>query len=225
MGEKAPYVVTLFVAALSWLTIHTADRLSSIQFVEYRVALSDSEGRHGIEVRLRNITVASKFDCFLLTFATRQGETLKFGDPKGQQITLRGTVLSTLTVIQTEDNEWDIKAENLAPGADIALFVPATGAGTPAILTESCRANNASSEDGVAGNANNEKTTTRSRGESPVLIQRSLTTRFVEYEIRILWSGLGLWLIVMIVLMRISYCEDRKNTTGNPAETDLDITG
>ena len=56
--------------------------------------------------------------------ASRQGETLAFGDSEGiSASTLRGTVLSTLTVTQTQDNEWDIRGENVAPGSLTSHYV------------------------------------------------------------------------------------------------------
>jgi hypothetical protein len=139
MNEKAPYIVTLFVAALSWTVIRTADRLAGVPFVEYRITtvLNDA-GVHGIDVRLRNITQASRFDCFTITLATRRRDCLKFGDPMHQRHQLRGSVFASFTVKRAKPDEWEIEAASVSPGADIALFVPASGEGVPALLASAC---------------------------------------------------------------------------------------
>ena len=198
-SEKAPFIVTLFIAALSWTAIHTSERLSSTPFVEYRIAPTHSEsGVQGIEIRLRNITASSRFDCFGLTLVTRRQETLKFGDAKSQQHHLRGTVFASLTVKQAKDNEWGIDVANLSPGADIALFVPTSGDGSPVVLASSCPSVPVMPKGGEKGDADKGE---KPAAAVPVLIQRSFTTFFVEYEITILWGALVAWLALMLFLM------------------------
>ncbi len=226
MAEKAPYIVTLFAAAFSWLTIRTADRLSSIPFVEYSVASAENDGHPGVVVHLRNITLGSKFSCLQLTLGIRQGGTLKFGDPKDQQVILRGTVLSTLKLVTPLPEEWDIQINNLSPGADVSLFVPTTGKGSPAALIGSCSASDSGYEKTAGGETDDEKATRRSGGELPVLVERSLTTVFVEHELCFLWSALLVWLVIMVVPIWISHRKGRRPTNGNSAEAaDVDNTG
>ena len=196
-GEKAPFIVTLFVAALSWTAIRTADRLAGTPFIEYRISESQSENkRPGMELRLRNITPASRFDCFRLTIAARQLETLRFGDPKEQRHRIRGTVLSLLTATRSKDTEWEIRATNLAPGADIEIFIPTVGIGTPLVLVQPCAIQAEEESEPVKGiEVKKEKEGTKA--DAPVIIAWGPTTMFVEYEIAILWSALLLWLLLI----------------------------
>lgn len=226
VNEKAPFVVTLFIAALSWTAIRTSDRLASVPFIEYEVEPAKSEqGISGIELRLRNITTASKFDCFLLTLWTRRHDTLKFGDPKQQQHRLRGTVFATLAATPSKSGEWSIEAKNMAPGADITLFVPATGVGDPAVLGSAC-AQVTTVLDPDASEGSNQKAKPRNTSDAvPILVERSLTTRFVEYEIKILWFALGLWLILMLALFAATERAERLRLAQKPKEVDHDATG
>jgi hypothetical protein len=190
INDKAPYIVTLFVAALSWTAIRTSDRLASVPFVEYRVEpQSGAGGVSGIELRIRNITQASRFDCFTITLVARRSESLILGDAAGQQHQLRGTVFASLTVKLAKPNEWEIEATNISPGADIALFVPATGIGKPAVLASSC-AGVLTVEAGAKEDEEKKVKSKVSAGVLPVLVEQSRLTWFVEHEIAILWSAL-----------------------------------
>jgi hypothetical protein len=226
INDKAPFVVTLFVAALSWTAIRTSDRLASIPFIEYRTLLVKSEqGVSGIELRLRNITAASKFECFLLTLVARRHDTLKFADPKDQQHRLRGTVFSSLKVTRSKVDEWDVEAKNLAPGADISLFVPATGAGEPAVLGSAC-ANVPTVFEASPTEGADKKAASKIAPEAvPILVERSFATRFVEYEIEILWLALSLWLILMLQLFAATERAERLRLAQRSKEVDHDATG
>jgi hypothetical protein len=226
LNDKAPLVVTLFVAALSWTAIRTSDRLASIPFIEYRVEPAKNEqGISGIELRLRNITAANKFDCFLLTLWTRRHDTLKFGDPKQQQHRLRGTVFATLTATPSRSGEWNIEARNLAPGADISLFVPATGTGDPAVLGSACVQVATVFDTGSAESADKKAKSKGAPDAVPILVEQSLATRFVEYEIKILWLALGLWLILMLTLFAATERAEQLRLAQKPKETEHDATG
>lgn len=204
ISEKAPYVVTLFAAALSWLTIRTSDHLATVPFVEYRVASEPKTKPPGFDLRLRNITAGSTFDCFQLMLIVRRGDSLTFGEAKDQQIELRGTVFSSLTVTRVAEREWDIKAEDVAPSADITLFVPSTGQGSPAVLVESCPAQDPSTK-----NASSDGTSGSPRGLAPVLVEASWATWMLDHEMLILWVALAVWFVVMILLVS---CASKKGS-------------
>ena len=199
-NEKAPYAVTLFVAATAWTAVHTADRVSNTPFVEYRFASAQTRaGKLGLELRLRNVTAATRFECFTLTLTPHAGAALKFGDAAYQQARVRGTVFARPIVTKASPNEWEVKVESLAPGADISLIIPIEGDGEPALLVSMCPDEAGSSVDEKADGAKKE------RGKPaplvvPVLLRRSPTTFFVEFEIALLWFALVIWLVLMVML-------------------------
>lgn len=198
-NEKAPYLVTLFVAAASWTAVHTAERLASTPFLEYQLseARLDS-GIQAVELRLRNITTSSRFSCFMLTVVPRRRDNLTLGDPKAQRHQLHGTVFASLTVTRAKPSEWEIRAENLAPGADIALFIPTTQTGRPAVLVGPCSIE-ASSSNSSKNDADKQDRAKPPGGTLPVLVEGGLSTFFVEYEIPILWGLLVGWLLTMLL--------------------------
>ena len=153
-------------------------------------------------MRIRNITQASRFDCFTITLVARRSESLVLGDAAGQQHQLRGTVFASFTVKLAKPNEWEIEATNISPGADIALFVPATGIGKPAVLASSC-AGVLTVEAGAKEDEEKKVKSKVSAGVLPVLVEQSQLTWFVDYEIAILWSALALWAALMFMSMNM----------------------
>lgn len=194
-SEKAPYVVTLFVAALAWTMLRTADRLVNTPFIEYRIDPVKIDNKlDGIEIRFRNITPSSSFECFLVTVASDSTEKLRFGEPASQKHVLRGTVAAALTVTRAKPNEWEIQATDVLPGADIALRVPVIGKDQPRIMVRQCR------EEGPVVKSEDREGSGKKASPRPVvptLLQRSLTTWFVEFELLILWAALSVWFAAM----------------------------
>lgn len=230
ISEKAPYVVTLFVAALAWTTVRTSDRLSSVPFVEYRITPERSEsGQSGVELRLRNVTAASKFDCFLLLLAPHKDASLKFGDLKDMDVRLRGTVLARPEPTHANEYEWEIKISKMSPGADLSLFIPSSGSGNAAVLVSPCpnevsTAVPAADNEAKKGVEKNEAP--KSAAPSPpILIERSGLTFFVEYEIAILWVGLGGWLLLMLVSGKKPKMQPREPNVTHVLETTHDVPG
>lgn len=200
-NEKAPYVVTLFVAALTWTMLRTSDRLVNTPFIEYRIesVLIDKK-IEGVEIRLRNITSANSFECFLVTVASSNEKTLRFGDPAMQRHVLRGTVAAELTVTHVKQNEWEIEAKDLLPGADIAIQVPVIGQDQPRIMVRPCKLNEVSDRP-TDGEGSGKKASPRPA--IPALLHRSFSTWFVEFELFILWAALGVWLTAMVWVTRV----------------------
>jgi hypothetical protein len=213
-SEKAPYIATLFVAALSWVTVRTIDRLTGTPFIEYRITQGSSDtGASGVVLRIRHITESSRFECVLLTVATRAQETLKFGDPLEQRHGIRGTALTLLTVRITKPDEWVVEATNVAPGTDNTLFIPTSGSGSPVAMVQPCVPRSEVAEG--AAEAGAEKGEQRAAGQGPVLIEAGVRTFLVQHELELLWGALLAWLLLLI-----PYASAHKQTpAGTSTET------
>ncbi len=191
VNDKTPLIVTVFVAVLSWTALRTNDRLTSTPFIEYRLAERQNEaGIPSVELRLRNLTTASKFDCFVLTLVPRHAEPLKFGESSKVEYRLHGTALVLPTVSAATADEWNINIHGLAPGADLSIFIPTIGSGIPAVLADPCPGATA---------ANTDKQVLE-----PILIELSWRTYFVEYELQILWTLLLFWLSGIMYILTLA---------------------
>ncbi|HEY2558527.1 MAG TPA: hypothetical protein VGI48_02340 [Caldimonas sp.] len=204
-AEKAPYIVTLFVAAVAWTSTRTADRLSDTAFIEYDLSQSGTgTSDQRVEIRFRNITNSVVFPCFIVTMASPNPSTFALGPSDKWDQILRGTVLVQGTPRGAEKDEGEIELENFSPGADFALRIPTVGKGSPRLLVRGCSPL-ASDTHGA-----NSKPEADKKGRPnaiadapPILIPRSFTTFFVEWEIGILWGVLGIWLLALLEFLRI----------------------
>lgn len=222
-SEKAPYVVTLFVAALTWTMLRTSDRLVNTPFIEYRIDPVRIDNKlDGVEIRFRNITPSSSFECFLVTVASSSPDKLRFGDPTVQRHFLRGTVAAALTVTRAKPDEWEIQATDLLPGADIALQVPVIGKDEPRIMVRQCLED----EPGIKSeDREGSKKKTSPRPGIPTLLHRSLTTWFVEFELLILWAALGVWFTAMAGVILVKKPAPPRSTLQKPFKETNDEQG
>jgi hypothetical protein len=222
-NEKAPYVVTLFVAAFAWTAVHTSDRLANVPFVAYSVAAARAASApETIDIRLRNVGATFTFDCFVLVVAPKSASALQLGsDGSALVAQLRGTVLAKPKVTAASPEEWDLTIGNMAPGADLTLKIPASGTGDAAVLVNACPNAAGSGDKGGDGEKDG-----KGKSRTPVLMAANAMTFFVEYEVVVLWSGLALWLAAMLWFARaakscappppnLSHVEDRYDTQGS----------
>ena len=193
-SEKAPYVVTIFVAAAAWASIRTADRLSDTPFIEYRLTDVSSTSSRTLEVRLRNLTRSTAFQCFQLTIVSANVSRLSFGAPETWDQVLRGTVLVLGTAKKSNASEGVMEIQNFYPGGDFAVRIPVRGDGEPRLLARSCPVTSA-----IASGADAEKYKGGAAGPLPILVAASAKTFFVEWEITILWSALVSWGLTMLL--------------------------
>jgi hypothetical protein len=203
-AEKAPYVMTVFVAAVAWTSIRTADRLSSVAFIEYELGSPGAGRDQKVEIRLRNITQAAVFPCFIMTVASADPSTLAFGPSEQWDQILRGTVLVQGTPRRAEKDEAEIEIKNFSPGADFALRLPTLGQGSPRLLVRECSALTAEPS---SGESKADKKDKPSSGAPPILVHRSLATFFVEWEIAVLWSILAAWGVALAVALSLRKTE------------------
>lgn len=196
-AEKAPYVVTLFVAALGWTALRTSDRLQQTPFVEYRTtheAVQQKGGARYALVHIRNVTTAHSFDCFRLEFV---GPPNAFGAVAANSyFSYRGTVASRARVELAQSANWRWEVKDFMSGADMVLGVPLQGDTRFQVMTRPCDAAPAAEAKGE-GAKDGAKSKTPA---APLLLERSLQTFYVEYELALLWIGLLVWLMTLVVL-------------------------
>jgi hypothetical protein len=197
-SEKAPYVVTLFVAAAAWASIRTADRLSDTPFIEYQITTVRLEPARVLEVRLRNLTRSTAFQCFQLTIVSADTKRLSFGAPETWDQVLRGTVLVLGTARTSDAREAVMEIQNLYPGGDFALRLPVRGDGEPRLLARGCPG---ASPANVTQGAEQDKAKGGGSTPLPILVAASARTFFVEWEITILWTALVGWGILMLIAL------------------------
>lgn len=204
-NEKAPYIVTLFVAAAAWTVVRTTDRLASVPFVEYTVGSEAVTGKQPrLAIRLRNVTAASRFDCFELSVVKRDGQRLEFGEAGNQTVRVRGTVATLVKFIKSDRDEWGVIVTNMSPGADLTLGIPVKtqlADERPAVLVSACPGAMANSGD-RGERSNKESPKSAPQAMPPILLESSITTFFVAYELVLLWSGLAGWLLLLLPYTR-----------------------
>jgi hypothetical protein len=61
MADKAPYLVTVIVAALAWTFTHVVDRLLASPLVTYQEQLDESGGKKKLSLTLKNISSEKTF--------------------------------------------------------------------------------------------------------------------------------------------------------------------
>lgn len=194
-SEKAPYIVTLFVAAVAWTSVRTAERLSSTSFIEYRLDNVQSGSGRTVEVRLRNITQNSVFPCFQLMIASPDAKQLTFGASETWDQLLRGTVLVLGSPKRAVADEAVVEIQNLYPGGDFAVRIPAKGTADPRLLVRGCTPSLAPPS--TSGDHDKAKSSSGSN-PVPILVPWSARTFFVEWEMAILWLALVLWGLLML---------------------------
>ena len=110
-GEKAPYAVTLFVAGGRVDGGPHCGSSEQHTICGVSVRTRSGQRQRGIRLRLRNVTAATRFECFLLTLTPHAGETLKFGDAALHEARLRGTVFARPIVVRAEPYEWEVRVK------------------------------------------------------------------------------------------------------------------
>lgn len=194
--DKAPYVVTLFIAALGWTALRTSDRLQQTPFIEYRTAQEAIQQKGGAKyavVQLRNVTTAHSFECFRLELV---GPPNAFtSTPANLYFAYRGTVAARAKVELAQASNWRWEVRDFASGADILVGAPLQGNSAFQVMVRPCDAPAvAEAKDGGKDGAKVKPPA------APVLLERSLQTWYVEYELLLLWIGLLLWLVALVVI-------------------------
>jgi len=172
--EKAPYVLTLFVAACGWLVTYTVARYEKVPLVEYSTSTDGQDVRNGensiFSTTLRNISPSGLVACVRLQFTAR--------DHGGRDVQMKNQELVSISgpltdVIFTDRDKAVIFQMDLHPEAAVELPMTAT---TPATLT--VRLAPCELPTGLPAN-----------GPLPVLMEASLKTSIIQHSLGVLWLG------------------------------------
>ena len=215
LTDKAPYIITVFVAALAWTVVRTVDRLSGLPVVQYPTSAQstdflDSQAGQISTIRLRNITSATTFECLIFVVqAEPPGGAYVFDKPADSRYIVRGTAVATGTVTVETPYLVQVKLERFWPGSDIEFGVVSIGNGAMTTKVQRCRAED-EPQPAFAGISVVEKPEKDS--PFPVLLENGLQTSFVEHETYWLWGALLLWAALLAILLMVSACRGDDDT-------------
>lgn len=174
LAEKAPYLLTLFVAACGWLVTYTVGRYEKAPLVEYSTK-SSAGGTGGnsamaFTTTVRNISPTGLIACVHLQFVAR--------DTQGMVVPLKNQELVRLSgpmtdVIFADRDKAVIFQMDLHPAASVELPVSAT---VSAALTTTLAPCELPTGQTVAG-------------PLPVLMETSLKTSLIRNSLEVLWIG------------------------------------
>lgn len=209
LTDKAPYIITIFVAALAWTVVRTVDRLSALPVIEYQTSAQssdflDSQPGQMSTVRLRNITLATTFECLIFVVqADPPGGAYVFGRPADSRYIVRGTAIASGAVTVETPYLAQIKVTKFWPGSDLEFGVTSFGNGTISTKVQRCRIEDeshpASADTSVAGKPEKDS-------PFPILLEKGWQTSFVEHETYWLWGALLIWVALLAILLVPSAC-------------------
>jgi hypothetical protein len=209
LTDKAPYIITVFFAALAWTVVRTVDRLSGLPVIQYQTSVQstdflDSQAGQMSTIRLRNITSATTFECLIFVVqAEPPGSTYVFDKPADSRYIVRGTAVASGTVTVETPYLVQIKLERFWPGSDIEFGVTSFGNGAMTTKVQRCRTEDepqsAFAGVGVVGKPEKDS-------PFPVLLENGWQTSFVEHETYWLWGALLLWGLLLVILLIVSAC-------------------
>jgi hypothetical protein len=197
--DKAPYILTIFVASLAWTLVRSVDQLSGLPLIEYSVE-SETGAVTALEakrIRLRNITLDKVFRCVKIVAAIQDGSKLKFSGNAPRSVTIRGNILVKPEVVEVLDSYAKIVLKNFPPGGDIEFALASSGKGDFQLLADSCADESGSEGDSSTGEQENKSATSKNRGGYAVLIEKSYRTVFMEHEMLFIWGVLALWALLI----------------------------
>lgn len=208
-SDKAPYIITVFVAALAWTVVRTVDRLSGLPVIQYQTSVHstdflDSQAGQMSAIRLRNITSTTTFECLIFVVqAEPPGGAYVFDKPADSRYIVRGTAVSSGTVTVETPYLVQIKLERFWPGSDIEFGVTSFGNGAMTTKVQRCRTEDEPQRAfaGVSVVGKPEKDS-----PFPVLLENGWQTSFVEHETYWLWGTLLLWAVLLPILSVVSAC-------------------
>jgi hypothetical protein len=76
LAEKAPYIITLIVAALAWTLTHIVDRLLAAPLLTYQHQIIENGGKKSLYLTLKNITKDKTFQNVHLILTAAPGGSI-----------------------------------------------------------------------------------------------------------------------------------------------------
>ena len=190
LQDKVPFFVTLFIGALGWAVANFVDRVVLSPIIEYEIKIhadSAQSGQSEVRVLLRNLsrTVAHK-DVLIRLRKAKEEAAIRFVRSGCDIIPIAPTSLGqTDGTAVCDDDVAEFRAGTLPPQGAAILVARYHGAGEITI------------QGGPAG----------SGGDAYYLAPASFQTCLARNEFSILFSGLAVWLVLMLIWF---YCESRR---------------
>ena len=224
LTDKAPYLITLFFAALAWTVVRTVDRLSSLPVIQYQMSpqsadFVDSQLGQMSTIRLRNITLTTTFECLIFVIqAEPPGGKYFFGKPADNRYILRGTAVASGTVTVEAPYLTQITMQRFWPGSDIEFGVTSFGNGTMSTKVQRCRTDDESQPIPATVNAPEKSD---KEAPFPVLLEEGWQTSFVEHETYWLWSALLLWAVFLAIALGLGACAKEKDAKAESQDAEV----
>jgi hypothetical protein len=166
-SDKAPYIVTILMAALTWALTHVADRLLATPMLQYEVQDLSSQGRQTQYLTFKNITRDKTF----------RGVHLVLTAPADGLFT-QGAVIPVQPAsegdkpYQLVGRTFEFTFPELQPGWKVEISVDYTGSGRPSIRLSSS-------------------------DQTIYAVKPSLETWLVEYDLEVLLGLAVLWIVLL----------------------------
>jgi hypothetical protein len=213
--EKAPYVLTLFFAALGWTISKTSDRLVDRPVVEFSVSQSvEMNTNSNLHVlRLRNIGALEPIPClkaFLFAYSPN-GERVAFTSAQ-PMVTIR-SLMPPETSAVVKEGAGIIVLQAFMPRGDVeATFKSAQPVDTQ-FQAKLCSGVDA----GVTPDIQKSRV---------VLLPKSLESLLIEHELRIQWALISAWGLFMLAIgVTQNRTSDKSTHVHKMEQGDEDIRG
>jgi hypothetical protein len=173
-SDKAPYVVTILMAALTWSLTHVADRLLATPMLQYEVQDLSSQGRQTQYLTFKNITRDKTF----------RGVRLVMTAPADGLFT-QGAVIPVQPAsegdrpYQMVGRTFEFTFPELQPGWKVEISVDYTGSAPPTIRLSSSE-------------------------QTIYAVKPSVETWLVEYELYILIGFAAIWVFLLVLIWLLS---------------------
>jgi len=182
LQDKVPFLVTLFIGAFGWTVAHFVDRVVLSPIIEYEIKIQTSGAQSGsseVRVLLRNLSrTAAHKDVLIRLRKAKETTALRFIRSGCDIIPVAPTSLGqTDGTAVCDDDVAEFRANTLPPQGAAILVARFHGVGDIAI------------QGGAAGN----------EGGAYYLVSASIQTCLARNEFFILFSGLVVWLVLMLI--------------------------
>lgn len=128
LTEKAPYIITLIVAAVAWSLTHIADRLLATPLVTYQEQIVENSGKKSLYLTLKNITRDKTFRTIHLIIAAPPGGSITDRAVIPIEPAWEGNQPGTL-----EGRTFAYTFPELQPGGQLEVSVTYTGSDRPTL--------------------------------------------------------------------------------------------
>lgn len=204
LSDKSPYLLTIFFASLGWVIVRSADHYESIPAIEYstvknEIRFSENYNRQVSAIRIHNITHRTTFRCLIFSVhADSINDKFVFKKSAKELQASYFKMNGNISVVQQNTDYskwlsayyWQIKISNFPPEGDVEYGMETSGSGEIHPRVTTCQ---------YAGQP--ESGDAKADAVFPILMERSITTRFAEDELFYLWFGLLAWLVTISFLV------------------------